>query len=141
MLQELNTIQLYKILEKDYFTRNIFKGIFPRDYLPKKIQFPSCFIVNTDKSNKPGEHWLAFYYDENGICYFFDSFGFDPNFYGLKKYLDTTSKSWTFNKKRFQNLNSKSCGYFSLLFLFLKSRNIDINKLEINEKILNFIFS
>ena len=39
-------------------------------------EYPSSFIVNTDTSGEPGTHWL--YYDINGNCTFFDSFGQHP---------------------------------------------------------------
>jgi hypothetical protein len=31
-------------------------------------------IVNTDKINESGEHWLGLFFDINGTCNFFDPF-------------------------------------------------------------------
>jgi hypothetical protein len=36
-----------------------FKGTYPRDMLPKINHLPSGIVINTDPSNKPGEHWVA----------------------------------------------------------------------------------
>ena len=129
MLEELNSIQLLNILKTEKCTKNIFLGIFPRNKLPDKIKYPSCFILNTDPSSERGKHWLAFYFNENKICYFFDSFGNSPKIFGLEKYILKNSKKFTFNKIRYQELFSQSCGYFCLLFLILKCNNISFKKI------------
>ena len=118
MEEELNTLQLYNILKRDLCTKKKFLGVFPFDKKPKP-KFPSCFILNTAKSKEDGEHWIAFDYDKNGHCDFFDSYGLHPRFYRLKSFLDKTSKSWSFNTKQFQNFDSKTCGYFCFIFLIL----------------------
>ena len=51
-----------------------FTGCFPTDKIPFVKSYPSVFIVNTEKSDKKGEHWVAFYM-EKGHCLYFDSFG------------------------------------------------------------------
>ena len=130
MLEELDTIQLYKILKQDKCTRHIFLGVFPRDQLPRKPRYPSCFIINTDRSTSPGQHWLAFYYDMNGKCEFFDSFGLHPSAYRLKTYIDQTSRGWTYNSIQYQSIKTKTCGYFSFLYLLFKCRNIDYCNIE-----------
>ena len=80
-----NTIE--KILTTDNITSKIFLGAFAYNELPKKFNLPACFIANTQPRNQPGEHWLAFYYDAKGICYFFDSYGQTPYYYGFKNYI------------------------------------------------------
>jgi hypothetical protein len=40
------------------------------------------------KKLKKGQHWLAFLYDINGKCTFFDSFGHSPAFFGLEAYIE-----------------------------------------------------
>jgi hypothetical protein len=44
--------------------------------------YPSAYMVNTDPLGKEEQHWLAFYYDINGKCTFFDSLGHSPAFFG-----------------------------------------------------------
>lgn len=97
MYHELNNIQLEKILKKDKCTRQKFIGIFPRDKLPKRVEFPSCFIFNTDPHDRPGEHWIAVYIDNKGKCQFFDPFGNSPSYYGLENYFSKISKNVSFN--------------------------------------------
>ena len=52
-----------KILTTDKVTSKIFLGAFAKNEVPTEFKFPACFIVNTHARNKPGQHWLAFYYD------------------------------------------------------------------------------
>lgn len=138
MLQELNTIQLNNILKTDKCSKHIFIGIFARDQLPKNPPYPSCFIINTDVSDRPGAHWLAFYYNSNKECHFFDSYGLHPSIYGLTSYLNRTSRYWIFNKIKYQSFLTKSCGYFAFVFLLLKCRGIDLSTIELKEIDLNF---
>ena len=113
------------ILNRDKITRKIFLGAFARDELPDKPPFPSCFIVNTDPRHLPGGHWLAIFYNSNGYCVFFDSYGHNPSYFDLENYLERTSNGWTFSKKRIQG-SSEYCGFYSILFLLYKARNKDI---------------
>lgn len=137
-MKELNSIQLSKILERDNVTSGIFKGVFARDKLPFKIAYPTCLIFNTDKSDGPGEHWLALYYNKSGNCYFYDPYGLPPDVYNMKRYLHKTSKRWTWNSKQQQSLDSNLCGYFCVLFLLFKARGFDCN---LNDNLIRFYFN
>ena len=79
----MDTIQLLKNINSDILAYKYFIGVFPRDLLPQKVTYPSSFIINTDNSNKPGEHWLAIYINEDRKLHFFDPLGLPPVFYGL----------------------------------------------------------
>ena len=106
----MNSLEITRILMKDEVTKKYFLGVFSRDTLPQKVHWPSALIINTDKSNQPGEHWLAIYYDENGTSEFFDSYGFDTEFYNFTNYLNLTSNNYIYNKKTLQGLFSNYCG-------------------------------
>ena len=108
-------------LKKDSFTSKIFGGVLARDELPKNVDYPSCYVVNTKPRTNSGEHWLAIYYDKNGHADFFDSYGHHPQYFFLDSFLNKTSTSWSFNKIRLQGL-STFCGYYCLLYLFFRSR-------------------
>jgi len=139
-LKELNSLQLVRILRNDKCTRHVFKGVFARDQLPRKVSFPSCCIVNTDPISLPGEHWLALYYDEFKTCHFFDSYGFHPRFYHLETFIKKTSSSLVYNRKKLQSLTSSLCGYYCFIFLMLKCRNIDFLIEEFNDGLIEKIF-
>ena len=59
-----------KILTTDKETSKIFLGAFAKNEVPTEFKFPACFIANTHTRNKPGQHWLAFFYDAKGTCFF-----------------------------------------------------------------------
>ena len=117
----MNSIQIEKILKLNQQTKKIFIGVFARDELPKIDKYPCCFILNTAKRNHAGKHWLAFYYDSNKICNFFDSFGNSPEFFNLQNYVDSKSIKLITNKKPIQSWRSENCGYYCILFLILRS--------------------
>ena len=115
-----NTIE--EILQKDSFTKPIFIGALARDELPKNINYPTCFVLNTQPRSSRGEHCLAIFFENNQKSHFFDSYGLSPKYYGLDNYLKEHSKNIEFNKTRLQGL-SNYCGLYCILFLLLKSRN------------------
>ena len=114
-----NTIE--EILERDSFTKKIFVGCLSRDELPPVLKKPSCFVINTEPRSSKGEHWLAFYFEKD-TCYFFDSYGLSPKYYGFEKYIKQNSKKLVFNKQRLQGL-SNYCGLYCILFLIFRARN------------------
>ncbi len=79
-------------------------------------------VLNTDSHEKPGEHWLAIYVDENGFGEFFDSYANNPERFGLINYLNKNCRIWTYNKQIIQG-NSNFCGYYCVLFLLFRARN------------------
>ena len=148
-MQPLSTIQLYKSLKKDEFCRIIFKGVFPRDHLPNKIQYSTAFIINTHPSYKRGEHWLAVYYDDKGKCTFFDSFGLHPSFYRLEGFLNKTSNEWEYNKQQLQSVSSMACGYYCIYFILLVCRSFKLKDIidlfskkdfDLNDFKISFIY-
>ena len=78
----MDTIQLTLILRKDKFTRGVFQGVYPSDKLPASVsQYPALYIANVDTSDKPGSHWVAFYFTKEQEGEFFDSYGAPPRKY------------------------------------------------------------
>ena len=113
---------IYEILSEDSVTENIFLGVFARDELPLQPPYPSCLVFNTAPRTNSGQHWLGLYYDKNGNCDFFDSYGMAATNFNMNDYLDKTSNEWNQNNKRIQG-NSQYCGHYVILFLLFRSRN------------------
>ena len=99
-----------------------FKGVYPSDKIPKLNNLSCYCIVNVDKSNEMGSHWMAIVKDvdnksaEHG-CILYDSFGrkntkIIPSlrFSGNGRVLDT-------DKDAEQNKKEDNCGQRSLAFL------------------------
>lgn len=121
----MNTIELINDLSKTKKLRKEFKGVFPSDCLPKTVfKKPAFVVANTDKSNEPGTHWVAFYFPKNGKAEYFDSFGNDPINKEFIKFLQRNSTSSTSsyitNKKRLQGDFSTNCGQYCCVYLYFR---------------------
>jgi len=51
-----------------------FKGVYASDKIPHLDNLKSYAILNLDKSNEPGSHWIAIAHKDN-TTYCYDSFG------------------------------------------------------------------
>jgi len=54
-----------------------FRGVFMRDTLPDMINNRECGVVNIDRSDNNGTHWVA-YFKNGKTRVYFDSFGLTP---------------------------------------------------------------
>ena len=125
----MNTIQINKIMKTDKFTKKIYLGTFARDQLPSIIKYPACFIFNNQSSDQYGEHWVALFINKKRHAEFFDSFGNEPKYYNLDKYLQKFSKNYKiFNTLAIQSNDSTFCGYYCILFCLFKTRGYSMNK-------------
>lgn len=130
----MNTLQLTQIINSNWMTKRDFYGVLARDQLPEYIPYPKHFIVNTEESSETGEHWLALYYDKNGICHFFDSYGNHPQLFNLEEYILQTSIGYTYNSFRIQE-NSQLCGVYCVCFIYFMSEGL--NMIQIIDKFKN----
>ena len=85
----MNTLQIERLLKKDLKSKTIFKKVCALDQLEKPT-FPSAYVINSDPSSKPGEHWIAVYFDKRGRGEYFDSYGLPPTLVGLDSYMMPT---------------------------------------------------
>ena len=85
----MNTLQIERLLKKDLKSKTIFKKVCALDQLEKPT-FPSAYVINSDPSSEPGEHWVAVYFDKRGRGEYFDSYGLPPTLIGLDSYMDAT---------------------------------------------------
>jgi hypothetical protein len=100
--------------------RSHFLGVRPMDQLPRlKITGECCFIVNTDPSYLPGQHWLAVYVDKhrNGEC--FDSFGRLPP-RPIQFWLNANCNRWCYNNRLLQSPLSTLCGAYCIFYLAMR---------------------
>ena len=124
----MNTIQLDMIMNLDKFSKNKYIGTFAFDKLPKKIKYPSCFIINNQPSHMDGEHWIAVYFSKNKSCHFFDSYGNHPKYFDLNNYLKKFCNKIFYNKKQLQTNKSVYCGIYCILYLLFKCRGYSLKK-------------
>ena len=63
----MDTLQIERILKNDFCTKKIFKGVYPKNRLPI-VEYPGSYVVNTNPSTAPGEHWVAVFFNNKGSC-------------------------------------------------------------------------
>ncbi len=75
----MNTVQLTAFMDKIAHNTYLL-GVLPCDYLPKTPlkNLPAMLIFNTNPSTELGQHWAAIHINNDGVRFFFDSFGGDP---------------------------------------------------------------
>ena len=115
----MNTSQLQCMIACDPMLRDGVLGVFAADQLPRTVPFKPCgVIVNTDNSNQPGTHWLAFYIQPNSVeC--FDSYGQSPGSYNplLSQWLQRHARHVQVNWTHLQSDRSNVCGLYCVYFL------------------------
>ena len=73
----MNSLQIERLLKSDFETKSVFKKVCALGQLEKPT-FPSAYVINSDPSTEPGEHWIAVYFDKHGRGEYFDSYGLPP---------------------------------------------------------------
>ena len=70
-----DSITLMEMLKADCKTRRVLGDVLPVDLLPKRRlrRTPRLFIINTDDSTGPGEHWVLVFFTGHNRGIYFDS--------------------------------------------------------------------
>ena len=140
----MNTKQLWNALCLNPTTTKYFDGIYSSDTLNEIKEKPDLIICNTDPSNKPGEHWVLFFFQENSVD-FFDSLGREIKYYG-SVFLDFIANFVTNYKqcvKRTQLVNSDLCGQYCLYYAYSKCNGLSMEEIIHNisdyKYVVNFV--
>lgn len=131
----MDTINVCRIACGDKYIRKNFGGVFASDKLPSLKNNYVSFIVNLDPISLPGSHWVAVYF-KGESAFFFDSYGKPPTG-RILKFLIENSTHIFYNEIQYQDVNTVSCGYFCLYFLYKKSRNLNLSDLKENNQSYN----
>ena len=123
----MNSRQLHWILSGDKFTKLSFKGVYAIDEMKliEIVSYPSSFVINLNSSYKPGSHWVAVYFDRNGVGEYFDSFVCYPP-YGVDHFLCSHAKGWQYDYMQVQELYTTMCGQFVVFYIYQKSRGLTL---------------
>ena len=57
----MDTSELEQYMLKDPYISLLYGGVVPKDLLPKNSAKQKMYIVNLDKSDKQGSHWIALF--------------------------------------------------------------------------------
>lgn len=94
-----------------------FRGVFPRDALPKRIRKKESGIINLDDDLGAGTHWVAYKKNDNIVSYF-DSFGnLLPPKEAVKYFTSAGPTKILYNHERYQEYNQYNCGHLCIKFL------------------------
>ena len=121
----LSGFEIEAVLRKDAHVKRMFRGVFPIDLI-NQARFPktgpSIFIVNSDRSNEPGEHWLCVYF-MSGKSEFMDSFGFPASHYPeIDTFIKRHCHVRKHNTRMLQSVLSDTCGLYCIYYAIQKSR-------------------
>ena len=116
--ERMNSERIGKILQpkcKPYFL-----GVFASDRLPARLppRRPLLLVCNTDKHDRPGEHWVVIYLGTRRGEYF-DSYG-QPPIPLFERYLTKFCSRWIFNDKKIQSFMTEFCGHYCIFYCLYK---------------------
>lgn len=120
----MNSKQLYFALSKNKITKSKFDGIYSKDTLLDIEARPELIICNTDPSDKPGQHWVLFFFDKKGNVEFFDSLGKPLKHYGKEFvfFAKMYSKKIKKSVKRTQPKGTALCGIYCLYYAYFRCK-------------------
>lgn len=101
-------------------------------------RYPSAFVSNTDRLEKKGSHWVAFWFKNGTECEFYDSFGRIPEDYDirLREFLDRNSFVCMYNNVQVQQDFTSSCGFHVLFYLCRRAQGFSMqNSLEMLNRV------
>jgi hypothetical protein len=101
---------------------NKFRGVFPSDKIPKLNGIKRYCILNLDKSDEPGSHWVALAKLQDGETIFYDSFGRCHTKIIPNLNLSGNGRIINSEKDREQTTVEENCGQRCLAFLMIVDR-------------------
>ena len=127
----MNTFELVDLLKKDKVVRKSFCGVVPIDLLPiHQVRRNCSFIINTDISSEPGEHWFALYVPKNSPVEYFDSYGRKPQNQKIFDFINANGRRFKYNKIVIQGGKSKNCGLYSLFFIYYRTKGFTLKEFQ-----------
>ena len=125
----MNDLKINNILRVYTPTSNKFRGVFGKNELGPVERYPCCMIVNESDFGTRGTHWVAVYFDLDGNCEYFDSYGQFP-VPAIERFLSHNTRGvCQMNTKQFQSYNSDVCGQYCIYYLTKRCENISMNKI------------
>ena len=119
----LLTFELNTHVSQDPLLDAVYCGTLPRDWFRQQLNtedthFPKAYVVNTDDSRQPGQHWVSFYRPTPGVVEYFDSYGLPPHYLNFQSELDRMG--WCYQEVNticLQSEDSTVCGLYCLYYL------------------------
>lgn len=128
----MNNLQLQALANRCAVLKDIFVGVYPSDCIPDfrglKKRRAYALIVNLEKSNHPGTHWIALYLPSrySGTAEYFDSYGRKPSLPSFCKLLNKY-RNCIYNNVMLQSPFSSVCGQYCLFYLCHRARKESVS--------------
>jgi len=124
----MNSIEIEDSVRKFRPLRDIFKGVYARDTIPYYLTTGNYskfgLIVNFDKHNNVGSHWVAIFVPRGKpFMEYFDSFGRRPTYSTIKSFLKQR-KFYIYNNIKLQSVLNTTCGQYCLFYLICRALDI-----------------
>ncbi len=123
----LSNTEIESIVRKLNFPPHSFGGVFDQYQLP--IFEPKFYVLNLDRPNGPGTHWILVEGTEENTehrVYYFDPFG-GPVLPNVKKWVPKESRVY-YTDDTLQDMYSDMCGYYCIYIAYMmivEHRDID----------------
>ena len=125
----MNTAQIDLSLRNLPLTKHIFAGTYARDTFkkcPRALHLPAAYVVNTQPSTEPGEHWVALFFPadiDNNHGQFFDSYGgpLPEDLLPITKRYGHIQPVQDNEGRCFQSLMTTVCGQYCMYFIAMRS--------------------
>ena len=141
----MNAKQLYIALASNPYTNIVFDGIYSIDTLKDIKNKPECIIHNTDPSDKPGEQWVLFFFDESNSVDFYDSLGKDITCYGSEviDFVNRFAENYNQCMEKTQPINTSLCSQYCLYYALCKSQHYSmqeiVNSMTSSKNVLDLV--
>lgn len=118
----VSTIDFMEFFKTDEIAAPYIRGVFARDTLPQNKNIVSgIYIVNTDKIENKGQHWIVICVDFSKNGEYFDSLGMPPLYEEFADFL-SGCHLWQYNERMIQGINSQFCGHFCAAYIQCRVR-------------------
>ena len=118
----MDNIFLTKLMKNDPKVRPHFKGCFPRDWLPAKLEQKSLYVVNLSKAGTRGTHWVLLSVMSDEYSAYICSMGSPPTHQNIIDSLYSVSSTVVYSDFRNQQLMSSVCGFHCVFVAAMLSR-------------------
>ena len=98
----MNTLEIDHVLKTHTRTRNVFKGVYARNRLPRRLKVPSALIGNKDPNDRLETHWVALYIDANSRGEYYDPTRRPPFLRAYVNFMNKHCTNWTYNTVKVQ---------------------------------------
>ena len=96
----MNTYELTSLLNREPQLKHLHRKVCSEDLLLDLKQLDvKAYIINTDTSGKPWEHWVAIYFRNNDEAIYFDSLGLPPLEHYILPFIQRDARHWIYNKE------------------------------------------